>query len=354
MVNGKAADLAGRRIALTGAGGFLGRAVARELLACGAEVRGLLRQGHEAVRLAAACIEPVVAPLRAGPALARAMEGCDTLVHLAYDLRADAATNLAMFDAAMAAAGQAGITRIVHASSIVVYDDWPAGEPISETAPIGRVPAAGYRQAKISMEDRLLSGAIPAAVLQPTIVWGPGSDQWTTGPMRQLRHGGLVLPDPCGRAPLVHVDDVARAFALAAGLENLGQERFIVNGPEAPGWDALFEGYAALCGGTLLREDLSDMRNRIGLPPADVHETPPGLAATVSRHLRALVGRRRFDALRDRVLALRPASGPTHPNPFLLSLYAASPQIDSPLARNRLGFEPVVNLAAGLAMLRQQ
>ena len=60
----------------------------------------------------------------------------------------------AAFDALLAAAGRAGVGRIVHASSIVVYDDWPGGDAegrIDEDSPRHGTPASGYRAAKLAM-----------------------------------------------------------------------------------------------------------------------------------------------------------------------------------------------------------
>ena len=345
-------SLANKKIAVTGAGGFLGRAVVRVLVAEGASVTALLRSGHDADAMRALGAIPVQAPLVAGPALQAAMRDHDVLVHLAYDVRADAAANLAAFDAVYGAAQGAGVGHFVHASSVVVYDDWPSDTVLTEESSIGRVPAHGYRAAKIEMARRLMEGPLPATVLEPTIIWGPGSEIWTEGPMHQLRHGGMVLPKPCGRAPLLFVDDAARAFALAAALEEPGHDRFLVTGPETPSWEALFQGYAAIVGGTLLREPLQTLRD--ALPPASNGPSKPGMAARVSQALRAILGRKRFKSLMSAASRLRPPGGPARPDRFRLTLFATSPVIDIARAKSRLRFAPRIGLAPGLDQIRKQ
>lgn len=343
--------LEGRRIALTGASGFIGRAALAALVGGGAQVTALLRSRHGAAAVEAAGGTARITTLRPGAALDAALAGAEVLVHLAYDVRADATTNLAAFDALNAAARNSGVRRIVHMSSVVVYDDWPRGA-LDESSPIGVLPAQGYRAAKIAMEQRLLAGPISATILQPTIVWGAGSDLWTERPIRAMRGGGFVLPDPAGRAPLVHGNDVAAAVALAASGEG-GSQRLLLSGPDDPPWEALFEGYRAIAGGTLLREPAEVLR--AALPPIVAGSTParPGTAARVSGALRGVLGRERFERLLGTAAALRPASGPQRPGRADLELFTASPRIAIDKARDVLGWTPRIGLEHGLAMVRE-
>lgn len=345
------AGLEGKRIALTGASGFIGKAALRALVAGGAEATALLRGRHGADAVEAAGARAVRAPLVTGPALVRGLTGIEVLVHLAYDVRADAAANLAAFDALLAAAQEAGVRHIVHASSVVVYDDWPASA-LTEASPIGVAVASGYRAAKIAMEQRLLAGPIPATILQPTIVWGAGSDLWTERPIRALRGGGFVLPEPCGLAPLVHVDDVASAIARAAALSKPASERLLVTGPESPPWEALLEGYRAIAGGSLIREPADKLRAALGPVPPPSAPSGPSAAARISAALRALLGRKRFDSLLDLAARLRPAAGPLRPGRADLALFTASPRIDTRKAQALLGWQPAIGLDGGLALLR--
>lgn len=97
-------NLEGRRIAVTGATGFIGRALCAELVRAGAKVTALLRSRHGQSLMSSQAVKAVVAPLVAGQALNNALSGHDTLINLAYDIRAGAPANLAAFEAILSAA----------------------------------------------------------------------------------------------------------------------------------------------------------------------------------------------------------------------------------------------------------
>lgn len=347
------ASLTGQRVFLTGASGFVGRHLADRLVADGAEVTTLLRSAHGSASLKAAGVQLHKGALEDAAGLDRALAGQDAIVHLAYDVRASAAANLAAFDTLYEAARRAGVGRFVHASSIVVYDDWPDGR-IDETSSMDRPGGSPYREAKIAMERRLMAGDLPAIILQPTLVWGSGSALWTETLAEALRAGAVVLPDPEGLAELVHVTDLAAAFSAALALPDPGRERFIVSGPEPVPWSALLGGYADQLGtGQIRREPLADLAARLGPAPAMAPGTDagPSAAARVSAMARRLIGRARFEAL-VRGLKRRVSKGDFYPDHHLLELFAATGSCSTRAARDRLGYEPRVDLATGLKITR--
>ncbi len=156
-----------------------------------------------------------------------------------------------------------------------------------------------YRQAKIEMERRLMAGPLPAAILQPTIVWGPGSTLWTDGFARALLAGGVVIPEPEGICNGVFVDDVVQACLKAALLPDLGQERFVISGPEPFAWSALVDGYAAILGTNgATRVAAAEIEKALGPVPVEGGaDHGPSLAARISAAGRRVLGHRRFEAL---------------------------------------------------------
>lgn len=340
--------LGGRRVFVTGATGFIGRRLVAALVRAGAEAAVLSRSRAGLADLPRE-VRPVIGGLDDGRALAGALSGVEVLFNLAYDVRATAAGNLAGFDRLVTAAGAAGVGRIVHLSSIVVQDAWP-GADCTEDGSIDRPGGSAYRQAKIAMERRLMAGPLSAAILRPTIVYGPGSALWTDGFASALLAGGVVLPEPEGLCNGVFVEDVVQACLKAAVLPGLGQEPFVISGPAPFPWSALLEGYATALGrGEVIRVPVADLLARLGPRPDETTDHPPPAAARVSALLRRLVGHRRFEALAGAARRRMSRGRPMVPGHHLLEEFTGRGTCRIDHARARLGYAPEYDLAAGLA-----
>jgi nucleoside-diphosphate-sugar epimerase len=317
------------------------------------KVTVLLRTGHGAGAFEKAGIKARICPLQAGPELTQAIDGQEILFHLAYDFRASGAENLAAFKALIKTTEAAGCERIVHLSSAVVYDQWPNNGAISEQSPITPEASHTYRAAKIAMEQRLMQGHCSAVILQPTIVYGPGSAMWTQAPLAMMRRGGVILPDPTGQCAAVYVDDVVQAILRAGTGVRPGCARYLISGPDAPGWDTFFEGYARLAGYGQVQRLPADTLAALLPPPGSggpVSAKPP-LAARISARVRQSLGRRRVEALVARLQRLRAhLSRPrlAHPDASTLKLYSGTPLISTRQAQDQLGYIPRISFADGL------
>ncbi len=330
-------ELAGKTCVVTGAAGFIGKRLAVALAGQGADVVAVLRSRHGASKLRAAGCRTVTARLDDTEALLHAVPHADILFSFAYDMRAGFDENTAAFDGLMGWASRAAPARIVHASSAVVYDNWPVG-PLDETMPITG-GGQDYRSTKILMEERLAAGSVTAAILQPTIVYGPGSKIWTQIPLAALRGGGIVLPVENGRCPAVHVDDVVQAAIRAATADLPATDRFLISGADTLTWQQFYQGYAdALGTGRVITEPLADLRAALGPELAPGAAPRVSAAAKLSATARRLIGHSAFEAL----LALKPAakSGPARPDHAGLALFAGDTQVSIDHAQAVLGYAP--------------
>jgi UDP-glucose 4-epimerase len=215
----------GRRIAITGANGFVGRAVSRALLARGIGATGLVR--HDAQ-----CEPGVDVRHMDGLDLIApdAFAGCDAVIHLAarVHVMTDAAaqkTSEALLNAyrainvdgtlaAAEAARRAGVTRFVLMSSIKALGESDPGRPFTEDD--ARNPPDAYGVSKAEAEVKLLEfgsrTGLEIAIVRPPLVYGPGVRANFLAMMRAIARG---IPLPLGaidaRRSLVSVDNLASA-----------------------------------------------------------------------------------------------------------------------------------------------
>jgi nucleoside-diphosphate-sugar epimerase len=130
---------------VTGATGFIGSHLVERLLSTGTEVRGLVRNAAGAAQLQASAAEAAFGDLTDLASLRGAMKGIDVVFHLGARVsdwgprRPFDATTIDGTENVLRAAAEAGVSRFLHVSSIVVYDDRFArrNHIIPETAPLG-------------------------------------------------------------------------------------------------------------------------------------------------------------------------------------------------------------------------
>ena len=240
------------RIAVTGAAGGLGIAVVDELRARDVEVVGLVRSHQDVVELEERGARAVLGDLRDEASLNELVQDSDVVLHLAawmgspggFDVARE--VNVAGTERVIRAAAKAGVRRVVVASSIAVHGPVEDGV-VTENAPLRKI-GDPYGDTKLEAEQRAreVAGAegIELVVLRPTMIYGPRSGSWTVTPIQAIRKG---LPAVIGSGEdlldAVYVDDVARAFVLAAETPAAAGETFIVGG-ETTDWNTFFGAYA--------------------------------------------------------------------------------------------------------------
>src|SRR5579883_1056954 len=167
-------------VVVTGAAGFIGRALVAQLVARGQPVTALLRRPSPAAPGAAArIIGEITAETEWAPILA----GARAVVHLANRAHVPLRTGeIGWIEAEAAAArylaraaSQGGVERIVLLSSIKVLGERTDGKPFTAEDP--PAPEDGYGLAKQRIEEAMreaMSGDTRLTILRPPLVYGPG------------------------------------------------------------------------------------------------------------------------------------------------------------------------------------
>jgi nucleoside-diphosphate-sugar epimerase len=297
-------------IVVTGAGGFIGRALVRRLVAQGARVVAQLRR---AAPLPPDVIIGMVGDITAQTDWSAVLRGATAVVHLAsrahkpagderewIEGEAAAAANLAR------AAAVAGVERLLLMSSIKVLGERTPELPFR--AHLRPAPEDAYGLAKWRMEEAVraaLREGPALVVLRPPLVYGPGVKANLLALIRLVDYGVPL--------PLASVEN-RRAFIF---LDNLLDLVVTAVDHPAPGGTFLLRDAEEVSTPALIRAIATALGREARLIPC-----PPALLRAAAQ----LVGQ---SALADRLLD--------------------SLRIDDGVTREKLGWRPRVSLAEGLA-----
>jgi nucleoside-diphosphate-sugar epimerase len=167
------------RILVTGASGFIGRAVISALADAGHAVRAAVRRPPQPAFPPS--VEVVQHPDLAQPVDWRPLvAGTDQVIHLAGIAHTggvdpglyDRVNRLATAQIAVAAA-QYGVSRFVFISSIRAQSGTTADHALTEQDPA--VPTDNYGRSKLAAEASVRSAGVPFTILRPVLLYGPGA-----------------------------------------------------------------------------------------------------------------------------------------------------------------------------------
>lgn len=230
-----------KNILLTGANGFLGSHVARELLARGYAVRGLVRSRNKCATLDGLPIDLCEGDVLVPESVERAMAGCDAVIHAAALAQVNPARNLALWtvneagtEHVIQAALGANVRRFVYVGTANVFGFGSKAQPGNETVTFaGQRYGSDYMESKLAatrvVERAVREQNLPAVLVHPTFMLGALDTKPTSGQMLLELYRGGVIGYPQGGKNFVHVRDVATATVNALTMGQVGESYILGN-----------------------------------------------------------------------------------------------------------------------------
>jgi dihydroflavonol-4-reductase len=223
---------------VTGAAGFLGSHVARQLVARGDDVRVLLRVSSSNRAISDLSLEYVTGDLRDASSLERAMAGAQRVFHVAADYRLWAKRSRDIYDSnvggtrnLLRAAKKAGVEQLIYTSTVAtIAVDRPESPNEFTDAKLEEM-VGHYKRSKWMAEQEVLKAAkdgLPVIVAMPTTPVGPWD--WKPTPT-----GKIILDFLNGKMPgyvetglnFVGVEECAAGHLLVAEKGKIG-ERYLL------------------------------------------------------------------------------------------------------------------------------
>lgn len=225
---------------VTGATGFLGSHVARQLLAAGDSVRVLVRRTSNLQALDGLAAERLEGDLNDSASLKRAVSGVRRVFHVAADYRLWTRnpdeiyeTNVQGTRRLLEAAADAGVERFIYTSTVATIAVPQRGPKLPNEETRARLDQmiGHYKRSKFLAEMEAMKAAasgVPVITVNPTAPVGPAD--WKPTPT-----GRIILDFLNGKMPayvdtglnLAPVEDVAAGHLLAADKGRIG-ERYIL------------------------------------------------------------------------------------------------------------------------------
>lgn len=226
---------------VTGATGFIGFHVARQLKKSGFSVRAIVRKGSDISALKSLDIEPFIGDVRDFSSVCTALKGCRHLYHLAADYRIWVPDPERMYEInvqgtrkVMEAALKTGVEKVVYTSTVGVLSACSNGRPSDEDTPVGIEDMVGhYKRSKFIAEKEVclfIEKGLPVVIVNPTTPIGTMDRKPTpTGKIIVDFLNGMIPAYLDTGLNFVDVEDVAAAHLLAAQHGRVGQRYILGN-----------------------------------------------------------------------------------------------------------------------------
>lgn len=232
-------------ILVTGANGFIGSHLCTRLQAAGWNVRGTVRSLKSTFHFGEGVVPIVVGPLWPDTNWSQALDGIDTVIHLAARVHVmnDQAddplnefrrVNALGTEKVAREAAKAGVRRLVYISTIKVNGE-EASEPYTTDSPAR--PSAPYAISKWEAEQSLQRVAsetgLEVVVVRPTLVYGPGVKANFLNFMNVIQRGiPLPFASVSNRRSMIYIGNLVDALATCAVHPSASGKTYLVSDGE--------------------------------------------------------------------------------------------------------------------------
>ena len=221
---------------VTGATGFVGGALAKQLVAAGHDVRAVVRDPAKASALGAMGVRLFPGDVTNKESMRAPMTGADAVFHVAgwykigvRDKSPGVATNVHGTRHVLELMQELGVPKGVYTSTLAVNSD-THGRLVDESYQFTGTHLSVYDRTKAdahAIAESFIARGLPLAIVQPGLIYGPGDTSSVRTTFVQFLQRKLP-PLPRGTAFCwAHVDDIARGHVLALEKGKPGRNYFL-------------------------------------------------------------------------------------------------------------------------------
>jgi UDP-glucose 4-epimerase len=281
------------RILVTGAAGFLGKHLVKELYGAGHVVRALVRELSNTISFPAD-VEVVVGDLRDARAMRAATTGCAGVVHLAGkahvldEMQSDApdynGINVVGTQNVLEGAVASGVSRLVFASTVKVFGETTVG-CVDESQP--PLPETPYAQSKWTAEQLVMDYArkagFTAVSLRLPMIYGPTQKGNLFRMIAAIDQGRFpTLPHVKNFRSMLHVGNFVYATMLALQHARIEQPAYVVTDEKPYAISTIYDLLRTGLGKAIPKWRVSLWMLKLGAACGDIIQTVTGRSVPVS------------------------------------------------------------------------